>query len=230
MNAIGMYMTGNSLQIFSIFMVFTLFKNPLTAIMNIGNTFGKLETEGTRDQMLQVKIVFVLCNLLAVGLGVWKVDKMGLLPYVVSLTSDGGGELLTCEIGRRGRIGLLGRRRGSHSREHSQLGRHRVRYRLYDRTETLSGAANDENNSHLMARDHRSSWHPLPCPYSYLIAEPSKLLAVYYISSHSRTRLLFDFLPPNTINLGLFYTKYREYQIRACLPLKPRGLRHAAAY
>lgn len=29
MNAFGMYMTGNTLQIFSIFMVFTLFKAPI---------------------------------------------------------------------------------------------------------------------------------------------------------------------------------------------------------
>lgn len=133
MNAIGMYMTGNSLQIFSIFMVFTLFKNPLTAIMNISNTFSKLETEGTKDQMLQVKAVFVLCNLLAVGLGIWKVDKMGLLPYVSFGNFERGDEaMLTCEAGQRDQTGLLGSRRGNRWREHSRLGRHRKRHRLYD--------------------------------------------------------------------------------------------------
>ncbi|KIW05926.1 uncharacterized protein PV09_03119 [Verruconis gallopava] len=80
MSAIGMYMTGNSLQIFSIFMVFTLFKAPITALMNIQNTFSKLETEGTRGEMWKVKTVFVLCNLMALALGVWKINKMGLLP------------------------------------------------------------------------------------------------------------------------------------------------------
>lgn len=80
MNAIGMYMTGNSLQIFSIMMVFMLFKTPLTAILNLNNTFRMLESPGTKDKMLMVKLCFVACNLLAVGLGVWKVDKMGLLP------------------------------------------------------------------------------------------------------------------------------------------------------
>merc|ERR1711981_1173915 len=63
MNAIGMYMTGNSLQIFSIFMVFTLFKTPILAMLNLQNTFKKLESEGTRD-------------------------KMGLLPYVDVLRFD----------------------------------------------------------------------------------------------------------------------------------------------
>jgi hypothetical protein len=115
MNAIGMYMTGNSLQIFSIMMVFMLFKTPITAVMNIQNTFARLETEGTREKMWQVKAVFVLCNLMALALGVWKVDKMGLLPYVCSLHlfGVGKGSMLTRAIGRRDRTGLLGRRRGS---------------------------------------------------------------------------------------------------------------------
>ena len=88
MNAIGMYMTGNSLQIFSIFMVFTLFKTPILAMLNLQNTFKKLESEGTREKMVMVKLVFVACNLMALGLGVWKVDKMGLLPYVDVLRFD----------------------------------------------------------------------------------------------------------------------------------------------
>jgi hypothetical protein len=82
MSAIGMYMSGNSLQIFSIMMVFMLFKTPITAVMNIQSTFARLETDGTRDKMWQVKVVYVLCNMLALALGVWKVNKMGLLPYV----------------------------------------------------------------------------------------------------------------------------------------------------
>ena len=80
MNAIGMYMSGNTLQIFSIMMVFMLFKAPITALLNINQTFARLETEGTKDKMLQVKLVFVACNFLAMALGVWKIDKMGLLP------------------------------------------------------------------------------------------------------------------------------------------------------
>ena len=80
MNAIGMYMTGNSLQIFSIMMVFMLFKAPVQAIMNVQATFQKLETESNRGQMVMVKLAFVACNCLALGLGIWKVNGMGLLP------------------------------------------------------------------------------------------------------------------------------------------------------
>jgi len=80
MNAFGMYMSGNSLQIFSIMMVFMLFKNPITALFAIQSTFARFESEGTRSQLLLVKLVFIGTNLLALGLGIWKVNGMGLLP------------------------------------------------------------------------------------------------------------------------------------------------------
>lgn len=80
MNAIGMYMTGNSLQIFSIMMVFMLFKAPIQALLSVQQTFARLETDGNRSQMVVVKLAFVACNFLALGLGLWKVNGMGLLP------------------------------------------------------------------------------------------------------------------------------------------------------
>lgn len=80
MNAIGMYMSGNSLQIFSIMMVFMLFKGPVQAILGMNNVFSRFETPGIKTQLLGVKAVFVAMNLLAMGLGIWKVNGMGLLP------------------------------------------------------------------------------------------------------------------------------------------------------
>ena len=80
MSAIGMWMTGNSLQIFSIYMLFTLFKTPIQALVNMNATFARFESNGTKSQMLLVKIVFIFTNLLALGLGIYKVNKMGLLP------------------------------------------------------------------------------------------------------------------------------------------------------
>lgn len=80
MNAIGMYMSGNSLQIFSIMMVFMLFKGPITAIFSINSTFQRLESDGNKQKMILVKLAFVGCNLLALALGIWKVNGMGLLP------------------------------------------------------------------------------------------------------------------------------------------------------
>lgn len=75
-----MYMTGNTLQIFSIFMVFTLFKTPIMAVLNLQRVFAPFEGPGTSSRLIAVKLVYVLMNLLMLGLGVWKVNQMGLLP------------------------------------------------------------------------------------------------------------------------------------------------------
>ncbi|KAF2489132.1 hypothetical protein BU16DRAFT_472396 [Lophium mytilinum] len=80
MNAFGMYMTGNTLQIFSIFMVFTLFKTPIMAIIGLPRTFAPFTTPGTSGRLLPVQATYVVMNLLMLGLGLWKVNQMGLLP------------------------------------------------------------------------------------------------------------------------------------------------------
>lgn len=75
-----MYMTGNTLQIFSVFMVFTLFKTPVLAVLGLQRTFAPFETPGTAGRLLGVKLVYIACNLLMLALGIWKVNAMGLLP------------------------------------------------------------------------------------------------------------------------------------------------------
>ncbi|RDW69523.1 ER membrane protein complex subunit 4 [Coleophoma cylindrospora] len=80
MTAIMMYMSGNSLQIFSIMMVVMAFKNPVMGLVATNQAFEKFESEGTREKLWQVKGVYVLMQLLALALGVWKVNGMGLLP------------------------------------------------------------------------------------------------------------------------------------------------------
>lgn len=82
MTAIMMYMSGNSLQIFSIMMVFMAFKNPVVGLMSTAQAFERFESDGNRAQMLQVKLAYVAMQLLALAVGVWKVNAMGLLPYV----------------------------------------------------------------------------------------------------------------------------------------------------
>lgn len=80
MTAIMMYMSGNSLQIFSIMMVVMAFKNPVMGLMVTNQAFEKFETEGTKANLVMVKAVYVAMQILALGLGVWKVNGMGLLP------------------------------------------------------------------------------------------------------------------------------------------------------
>ncbi|KAL2834356.1 hypothetical protein BDW59DRAFT_46700 [Aspergillus cavernicola] len=80
MNGIMMYMSGNTLQIFSIMMVFMLFKGPIQGLINTNAVFAKFESETLRGKLLGVKAVYVLVQFALLGLGVWKVNAMGLLP------------------------------------------------------------------------------------------------------------------------------------------------------
>ncbi|KAI6759453.1 hypothetical protein HG530_010133 [Fusarium avenaceum] len=80
MTAIMMYMSGNSLQIFSIMMVFMAFKNPLMGLMNTNQAFERFQSDSLSSQLLQVKFVYVVCQLVALGVGIWKINAMGLLP------------------------------------------------------------------------------------------------------------------------------------------------------
>ncbi|KAK0637091.1 hypothetical protein B0T17DRAFT_520637 [Bombardia bombarda] len=80
MTGVMMYMSGNSLQIFSIMMVFMAFKNPIMGILATGQAFERFETETNRQKILQVKLAYIVMQLVALALGVWKVNAMGLLP------------------------------------------------------------------------------------------------------------------------------------------------------
>jgi hypothetical protein len=80
MTGIIMYMSGNSLQIFSIMMVFMAFKNPIMGILGTNQAFERFETETNRAKMLQVKLAYVAMQVVALALGIWKINGMGLLP------------------------------------------------------------------------------------------------------------------------------------------------------
>ena len=80
MTAIMMYMSGNSLQIFSIMMVFMAFKNPLTGLLTTSQAFERFETDTNKAQMITVKLAYVVMQFLSLGFAVWKVNGMGLLP------------------------------------------------------------------------------------------------------------------------------------------------------
>lgn len=80
MTAFMMYMSGNTMQIFSIMMVVMAFKTPIMGLLAINQAFGKFESDGIKSQLVMVKGVYILMQILALCLGIWKVDRMGLLP------------------------------------------------------------------------------------------------------------------------------------------------------
>lgn len=84
MTAFMMYMSGNSLQIFSIMMVVMAFKNPLVGLLNVNSAFARFESDSNRDRLFLAKMAYVAMQILALAVGVWKINAMGLLPYVVA--------------------------------------------------------------------------------------------------------------------------------------------------
>ncbi|TQS35872.1 hypothetical protein Golomagni_03694 [Golovinomyces magnicellulatus] len=80
MTAFMMYMSGNTMQIFSIMMVTMAFKTPIMGLLSTNQAFERFESDGIKSQLVIVKGIYVLMQILALGLGVWKVDRMGLLP------------------------------------------------------------------------------------------------------------------------------------------------------
>lgn len=76
MNFFIMWMAGNSISIFPIMMVGMMFFRPFQALISIQATFGGIEGSSSYLQ----KAVYVLGNLVCLGLAVYKCQVMGLLP------------------------------------------------------------------------------------------------------------------------------------------------------
>lgn len=75
MNFFIMWMAGNSISIFPIMMVGMMFFRPFQALISIQATFGTIEG----SSYLQ-KAVYILGNVVCLGLAIYKCQVMGLLP------------------------------------------------------------------------------------------------------------------------------------------------------
>lgn len=75
-NLFIMYMAGNSISIFPIMMVGMLMVRPIKALFTMKGTFKVIEG----GYAIQQKFIFVLGNLVNIGLAIYKCHSMGLLP------------------------------------------------------------------------------------------------------------------------------------------------------
>ncbi len=76
MNAFMMYMSGNTLNIFSISTTSMAIISPLTSIIQVESVFGKLEEVDTQ----MAKLIYVALNLVWLAMGMYKMSSMRLLP------------------------------------------------------------------------------------------------------------------------------------------------------
>ncbi|PPR00047.1 hypothetical protein CVT24_009003 [Panaeolus cyanescens] len=84
MQAFMLYMSGGGVQIFSIGIVFMLLLSPFKNIAGMNEAFAQYAPSNSNPRSLTTlflhKIVYVLCNMLTLAVGLWKCRSMGLLP------------------------------------------------------------------------------------------------------------------------------------------------------
>ncbi|KAK3810118.1 MAG: hypothetical protein J3Q66DRAFT_404888 [Benniella sp.] len=86
MQAFMLWMSGNSVQIFSVAITAMLMFSPIKALLSMSQVFERYETAspvkvGFMDSQLSFpKLTFVAMQILTILLGMWKLNAMGLLP------------------------------------------------------------------------------------------------------------------------------------------------------
>nr|CAB3495882.1 unnamed protein product [Digitaria exilis] len=73
-----MWMAGSTVHLFSIGITFSALWQPLNALRSVGKVFEPFKDP--RVDTIAPKLLFVALNLAAMGLGVWKLNTLGLLP------------------------------------------------------------------------------------------------------------------------------------------------------
>ncbi|MCP9262924.1 ER membrane protein complex subunit 4 [Dirofilaria immitis] len=79
MNLFMMYMSGSTISIFPIMMIAMMAWRPVKALMNVNLAFKPLQDEHMGSLLLH-KLVFVLGNMIAIAMALYKLHSMGLLP------------------------------------------------------------------------------------------------------------------------------------------------------
>jgi len=83
MTGFMLWLTGNSLQLFSIIMLLMSMRTPIVAIMGTQKTFSRYEESDI--SLLVPKVVYIALNLAAFGMCLYKAQAMGLIPTLMDL-------------------------------------------------------------------------------------------------------------------------------------------------
>ncbi|KAG2020881.1 endoplasmic reticulum protein [Coprinopsis cinerea AmutBmut pab1-1] len=85
MQAFMLYMSGGGVQIFSMGIVFMLLMTPFKNVFAMNDAFAQFAPSTAKDSksittLTPQKLLYIACNLLTLGVGLWKCKSMGLLP------------------------------------------------------------------------------------------------------------------------------------------------------
>ncbi|KAL7551278.1 hypothetical protein ACHAWF_014472 [Thalassiosira exigua] len=80
MNGFMLWMSGKNLNVFSISITTMAIMNPLKGILTVSNAFRSCEDPDGKVDLTSSKALFVLMNLIWLGVGLYKMATMKLLP------------------------------------------------------------------------------------------------------------------------------------------------------
>lgn len=80
MNAFMLWMSGKNLNIFSISITSMAILNPIKGVLSLSNAFRSCEDPDGKVDLASAKAIFVILNLVWLGVGVYKMANMKLLP------------------------------------------------------------------------------------------------------------------------------------------------------
>ena len=78
-----LYMSGSGIHIFSIMMTFMAMMSPVKSLLNMGATFKQFQGMDKIDLTVP-KLTFLALNLVGMGMGMYKLAVMGLLPLTAA--------------------------------------------------------------------------------------------------------------------------------------------------
>jgi hypothetical protein len=82
MSTFMLYMSGNTIQVFSIYTTFNAISTPLKALSSLQSSFSKFE--GASTSLTLPKALYAVINLAGLAVGLYKLNAMGLLPTYAS--------------------------------------------------------------------------------------------------------------------------------------------------
>ncbi|KAL9274579.1 ER membrane protein complex subunit 4-like protein [Drosera capensis] len=77
-----MWMAGSTVHLFSIGITFSALWQPISALQGVGKVFEPFKDN--KVDLLGPKLVYIALNVVALGVGVWKLNTLGLLPTHIS--------------------------------------------------------------------------------------------------------------------------------------------------
>lgn len=78
MNLFMLWMMGNNLHIFSIFMIGSMLTTPIKGLLNVETAFSKFKN--CDQSLIQPKLTYIGINFVLLLMGLYKLYNMGLLP------------------------------------------------------------------------------------------------------------------------------------------------------